>query len=178
MKTFSIAEFKPTILFLLKFVGIYVIGNIIYGLFITSFSPAPDPVTHQVSVQAASILRMLDYDLIVLDHQNKPTTSLVCNNKAVISIYEGCNGLNTAIVFVAFIVAFGPLNKSTAWFISVGLLIIHFTNLVRIVLLFLVSNQMPKYLYFTHKYLFTAIIYMVIFALWIIWTKFFSLKKQ
>lgn len=50
-----------------------------------------------------------------------------------------------------------------------GILIIHLINLGRIYLLFLVALYRPNYLYFTHKYFFTGIIYIAIFALWYIW---------
>jgi exosortase/archaeosortase family protein len=80
------------------------------------------------------------------------------------------------IIFVAFLVAFGPMRKALLWFIPVGLLIIHGINLARIALLFWVSLYMPDFMYFTHKYLFTAILYVVVFLLWIGWVKRFALK--
>jgi exosortase/archaeosortase family protein len=55
------------------------------------------------------------------------------------------------------------------WFVPLGLAVIHVANLGRIVLLFLVSLYEPEYLYFTHKYLFTAFIYLFVFLLWILW---------
>jgi hypothetical protein len=36
---------------------------------------------------------------------------------------------------------------------------------------------MPKAMYFTHKYFFTAILYVVIFVLWVWWVKKFSALK-
>jgi hypothetical protein len=44
--------------------------------------------------------------------------------------------------------------------------------------LFLVSEYMPKAMYFTHKYFFTAILYVVIFALWLWWIRAFAMKKK
>ena len=59
------------------------------------------------------------------DDVNKPTTQLICDGKSVLAIYEGCNGINVMIIFVAFLVAFGPLNKALLWFVPVGLIILH-----------------------------------------------------
>lgn len=170
----SIKEFRPTIVFLLKFVVLYLVGNLLYGLYITSFEPRPDPVTHLVSEQTGIILNVCGYAVDVEDRTNRPTTDLNYLGKAQLSIYEGCNGINVMVIFVAFLLAFGPISRPLLWFIPLGLLIIHFANLCRILLLFFVAEYMPKAMYFTHKYFFTAILYVVIFALWFWWIKRYS----
>jgi len=164
-----IKEFKPTIFFLLKFFGLYLIGNLLYGWYVTSWYPQPDPLTQWVTSQSAMVLDLFGYDTSVHDYPGKPTTYIAWNGKGIVSVYEGCNGLNVVIVFLAFLFAFGPYKKALAWFTPLGLLIIHVANLGRIVLLFLVSIHMPDVLYFTHKYLFTAFIYLFVFLLWIWW---------
>src|SRR5690606_32127519 len=167
----SIKEFKPTIYFLLKFVGIYLVGNLLYGLYITSYEPRPDPVTHVVTDHSAGVLRACGVPVDAKDREKKPRTDISYMGKARLSVYEGCNGLNTMIIFVAFLVAFGPLSRPLLWFIPLGLLIIHLANLARITLLFFVAEYRPSAMYFTHKYLFTAVLYVVIFILWIWWVK-------
>lgn len=170
----SFSEFRPTILFLIKFVGIYLVGNILYGLYITSYEPQPDPVTHVVTDQTALVLNACGYPVEVEDRKQKPTTDLIYLGKARLSVYEGCNGLNTMIIFVAFLFSFGPVSKTLLWFVPLGLLIIHLMNLARISLLFFVAEYMPNAMYFTHKYFFTAILYVVIFVLWVWWVKRYS----
>jgi exosortase family protein XrtF len=174
----SFKEFKPTIFFLLKFIGLYLAGNILYGLYITSFEPRPDPVTHSVTVQTGIVLNVCGFRVDVADRENKPTTDINYFGKSKLAVFEGCNGLNTMIIFVAFLLAFGPISKPLLWFIPLGILIIHFANLCRITLLFLVSEYFPNAMYFTHKYFFTAILYVVIFSLWVWWVKVYSLPKK
>lgn len=177
MKSFSFKEFKPTIVFLTKFVGLYFAGNLLYGIFITAYHPTPDPVTHVVSAQSASILNACGWSASIEDSDKKPTTLLKAPERSVLSVYEGCNGINTMIIFVAFMVAFGPLTKNLLWFLPTGLLIIHSMNLLRIIFLFFVAIRLPHFMYFTHKYLFTAILYVVIFLLWIWWVRKYSIRK-
>lgn len=174
----SFREFRPTIFFLLKFVGLYLVGNLLYGFYITSFEPRPDPVTHSVSEQTGIILNVCGYSIDVRDRETRPTTDLNYLGKAKLSIYEGCNGINIMVIFVAFLLAFGPVARPLIWFVPLGLLIIHFANLCRILLLFFVSEYMPKAMYFTHKYFFTAILYVVIFALWLWWIKRYSVSAK
>jgi len=174
MKNFSIKEFKPTILFLVKFIGIYVVANLLYGWYVTAYTPRPDPATQVVSQHTASTLQLFGWPAITHDDPRKPTTQIVCEGKSVLAIFEGCNGINIMIIFLAFLFAFGPVNRTLLWFAPVGLLILHAMNLARIVLLFWVSLYLPKFMYFTHKYFFTAILYVVVFVLWVWWVRKFS----
>ncbi len=82
------------------------------------------------------------------------------------------------IIYLSFLLAFGPYTKNMAWFAPAGVLAIHIANLARIVLLFWVTLYHPHYLYFLHKYLFTAIIYVAVFVLWIIWVSKFSRQSH
>ena len=82
------------------------------------------------------------------------------------------------IIFVAFLVAFGPMGKRLWIFALVGILIIHLMNLARISLLFWVVLYLPGFVYFMHKYLFTAVLFIIVFALWIVWVKKFANLKQ
>ena len=171
-------EFKPTILFLGKFLGLYLVGNLLYGLFVTHYYPHPDPVTNSVTQQTAWCLSQLGWDTQVLDMPNEPTTAIVYRSQPIVTVYEGCNGLNVMIIFIAFIFAFGPLQKTAAWFILIGMIVIHAINLLRIGLLFMVTLQLPDYLYLSHKYLFTAFIYGFVVLLWMLWVRSFSVRPS
>jgi exosortase family protein XrtF len=162
-------DFKPTVIFLIKFFVLYLVGNLVYGAWITSYYPRPDPLTTLVTVQSSDILNVFDWETKAYEHKTKPTTYIATEERGIVSVYEGCNGLNVVIVFLSFLLAFGPYNRALIWFIPIGLLVIHLSNLARIVLLSVVSVHLPDFLYFTHKYLFTAFIYLFVFLLWIWW---------
>jgi len=164
-------EFKPTIFFLVRFLGFYIAGNLLYGLYITSYEPKPDPVTQWVTHQSSWVLTQMGWSTETVHHRMRPTTSVLYQSKAIVSVYEGCNGLNVMIIFSAFLVALGPIKKTLYWFLPAGLMIIHISNLLRIVFLFWVTLYLPDFLYFTHKYLFTAFIYLIVFVMWFVWVK-------
>lgn len=167
-------EFKPTILFLVKFIGIYVTGNLLYGVYVTAWYPDADPATRWVTHQTAQVLRLSGWPAVANDALHKPTTVISSQGVEIVSVFEGCNGLNVMVIFLAFVLAFGPYRKAMAWFIPLGIVLIHLTNLLRIGLLFLVTIYFPRSLYFAHKYLFTAFIFLVVFVLWIWWVKRYS----
>jgi len=98
-----------------------------------------------------------------------PTVFIQTPERSVLNIFEGCNGVNVMIVFIAFMVAFGGPVKKMLWFIPAGLLIIHLFNILRLVLLYYTDLYYEEWFYYFHKYLFTAILYIVVFILWAVW---------
>ncbi|MEM7550856.1 MAG: exosortase family protein XrtF [Bacteroidota bacterium] len=171
-------DFKPAILFLSKFLGLYFVLNLAYGFYIESHGSKPDPVTKWVTNQTAEILELGEDDIEAAYLENSRSISIINSGRAVISVFEGCNGLNVIIIFLSFLIAFGPYKRQLLWFTVVGIIIIHISNLARITLLYYVSLNFEDYLYFTHKYLFTAIIYVVIFCLWLFWIINFSKRTN
>jgi len=112
----------------------------------------------------------------VKDDIKKPNTHLIFDGQSRLAIYEGCNGINIMIIFVAFLIAFGPISKPLWIFMLAGIFILHIMNLGRIALLFWVVLYLPDFVYFTHKYLFTAVLFVGVFVLWIAWIKKFAPK--
>jgi exosortase family protein XrtF len=167
-------EFKPSLLFLARFLGIYFVGNILYGLYVESYDNTPDGITYSVTVQVTAALNLLGCSVTASRNTQGPTVFIETTEKIILSVYEGCNGVNVMILFVAFIVAFGGPRKKMGWFASAGLLIVHLCNLLRIVMLFFVAEYYDRYFYYVHKYAFTAVIYIVVFILWVIWVAHFN----
>lgn len=89
---------------------------------------------------------------------------------------DNCNGFKLFSIFSIFLIAFPGSILSKLWYIPLGIVIIHFANIVRIISLFIISEHHPEWLDFNHLYTFTAFVYGVIFLLWIIWIKKYGLK--
>lgn len=177
MNTVMYKEFKPTILFLVKFIALYLAGNLLYGAYVTHFTPEVDPATHWVSQNATAIISLSGLPVSCENFDHHPTTLILENGKTILSVYEGCNGINIMVIFISFLLAFGPMRKTLVWFIPTGLLIIYLFNQLRILLLFVIARNHSKLMYFTHKYVLTTMLFAVIFVLWIWWIKKYA-KRQ
>ena len=175
-----IKEFKPALLFLFKFLSIYILGNVAYGIYIHHYYPQSDPITYWISRQVGTIISASGLSVQALPGIGKATISLVVesSNDTIINVFEGCNGINVAVVFLAFLVAYQGTLKRTFIFGLAGLLIIHIFNLARIILLFQQAKSHSPYFYYIHKYLFTAILYFVIVVLWWFWVSKFNGVKN
>ena len=171
-------EFKPAFRFLFIFVGLYLAGNIVYGLWIESYKYLPDPATREVTRQTSNVLNVLGYHTTSTENTQGPTAFISNDERIILTMYEGCNGINVMIVFVAFLAAFGGSLKKLSWFLPVGIVLIHLSNLARIALLYFVAVGYHHYFYYVHKYVFTAAIYVMVFALWIVWVKINGNQKE
>ena len=162
-------EFKPALFFVGKFMLIYFVGNILYGLYVESYGDRADHLTTWVTEQTIVLLNNIGESTEAYANETEPKVHILDNERVVLSIYEGCNGLNVIVIFIAFVVAYGGRLKNIIWFSVSGIVVIHIMNLTRIVLLYFVAQYYPNFMYFTHKYLFTGFIYAVVLALWYWW---------
>lgn len=164
-----IREYKEAILFLVKYVVLYLVLNTVYAYYVDYYSPNADPLTITVTRHTEGLLSFFDSSVdshIVPGSQDVPITQ---NGTTVMSVYEGCNSVNVMIVFIAFIIAFkGPFKLFLRYFL-LGLMAVYLINLLRLMGLYGVSLHFPETFYFFHKFFFTGVIYLFVFLIWYFW---------
>ena len=69
--------------------------------------------------------------------------------------------------------------KHKAWFIPAGLVIIEWTNVVRIcgILIAQIPWPGPNTFHIAHDYVFKAFFYFIIFLMWVLWVEKFKNKQ-
>ena len=175
---------KPVILFLVKFFISYLIMVGLYSFYLsktqekeTLFSCSP--ITETVANQTATMIGFLGFKAEVLQHHDELSFKVLVNNKYVSRVIEGCNSVSIIILFIAFIIAFSGSFKSTIFFGFIGSLLIYSTNIFRIAVLSIGILLYPKQQEILHSLVFPAIIYGMVFLLWVIWVnKYSDFKKQ
>lgn len=164
-----IKRYKHALIFLAKYLVLYVGLNSGYAWYVESYRPNTDPVTKMVTDHSAFIISLFDEGVHAEEIRASSNVPIMKGSETVIEVYEGCNSINVMLVFIAFVVAFWANWKVLLPYLGAGLIIIYFVNLLRIVGLYLVALKFPEALYFLHKFLFTGIIYLIVFALWYLW---------
>ncbi len=86
-----------------------------------------------------------------------------------IEIVNGCNGIAAMGLFVGFIIAYPGNLKRKMSFLFFGICVIYLTNVLRIGVLAITQEYWPLFFDITHDYSTTAIFYLVIFILWVVW---------
>ncbi len=132
------------------------------------------PLTKNVAIHVEKIANLMGYDAFVEQHTDELSMKLNVNDKYVSRIIEGCNSVSIIILFLAFIIAFSGPVKSTILFGIFGGVLIYIVNILRIIALSILYYRFPEYQKVLHDLLFPAVIYGLVFVLWITWVTFYS----
>lgn len=107
-----------------------------------------------------------------------PNRFIYFKNDGFIAINQSCSGLKPILQFVLLMLIFPGPWKHKAWFIPMGIVIVHCTNLFRISGLAVVTVTVPEYWDFAHDNVFRPFFYVVIFLLWVWWAERFKPKAS
>lgn len=176
----SIESFKKSNLQILSFFGLTFIIQKLYKVWSSlEFFPIKEGVgeIHQFLISNITNLSANIVDIIFNVEVNIANDCELFNNAVELKIYEGCSGFQQIVQFMLFfaIIKGRALNK--LWFIPAGALIIHITNVIRMIGLFLTLVYFPRYYDFFHAHLFRILFYGVIFLLWMIWVEKVSVRE-
>ena len=97
-----------------------------------------------------------------------------------VTIAPMCASLKQWLHWLFLMLLFPGPWKHKAWYIPAGLVIIEWTNVVRICGILMMQMQWPgpKTFHIAHDYIFKVFFYLVIFLMWVLWVEKFKNKKQ
>lgn len=170
-------DLKPIIFSLFRFFGIYFGLTLLYQFYLNYYENLPaDPATRFVAKQSSDILNYIGYRSHLVDGIETKGLYFYINEQFTTRMVEGCNAISVAVLFLAFIFAFYK-GKTTYVFAFFGLIFLYVVNVLRICALNMVYLEYPDYFHTAHEYFFPAIIYGGVVLLWIIWIRFFAVKR-
>jgi len=129
-------------------------------------------LTKNIAEVSAASLRMLGYDSYAAQKFffGQANDLIYINATPSVYIEDGCNGLILMAFFVIFIIAYpGPILKKL-WYIPFGIAVVYTINVIRCMVLAVNVMSMSKEAFdFNHKYLYSTLLYICIFGLWMLW---------
>jgi len=131
----------------------------------------PDYFTHLVAKQSSEIIEWFGYSSKIEPHETDASMKLYVDNMFLVRVVEGCNAASIIILFISFIISFAEKFKKTTLFLIAGGLLIYIVNLLRIAILTIMYYEFPQYQETLHAVVFPAIIYGMVFLLWMIWVR-------
>ena len=173
-------KYRSVIKFILTFLSVYFILTFSYKIYLdlsdgTKFYP--DYVTNLTARQSELLIDALGYESEVVPHESEPSMKLIINNKFVARVIEGCNSVSIIILFISFIIAFRDKPKSTAIYLLAGSVLLYSINLIRIVILSVGLYHYPWRREILHTVIFPLIIYGMVFMLWMLWVRRFTISR-
>ena len=152
--------------FLLKVFAVYVIWYMVYELWIMPNGYIDEPLSRNIVSVSAGILSFFGESVFLYDRVVGIT------GLRGIEIVDGCNGIAAIGLFLGFIIAYPGKWLPRIYFSIFGILVIYIVNVVRIVTLTYIQAYWPQVFDFAHDYSTTAIFYIIIFILWMIWANY------
>ena len=152
--------------FIAKALVFFMLWYLVYELWLLPDGRLDEWLSLNIIATSSGILNELGFD--VSSHNRV----VFINQNLGIEIVNGCNGIAAIGLYIGFIIAFpgSVLNKLS--FIVLGIGVIYLTNISRIMFLTIIQDKWPMFFEITHDYSTTAIFYLVIFLLWMLWVNF------
>lgn len=131
-----------------------------------------------VTPYTAVIARMSGFVLRIFGEKVVVTGCVVSSPRFAVTIYNGCNGLITSLIFISGVLAFPA--RASAKLIGVigGLLTIQLINLVRIVSLFYIGVFLPQHFNDAHIFIWQSLVIIAGISLWIMWAHTFAVPRD
>ena len=131
-----------------------------------------------VTPYTAVIARMSGFVLNIFGEKAAVTGCVVSSPRFAVTIYNGCNGLITSLIFISGVLAFPAKFSAKVIGVVGGLLTIQFINLVRIVSLFYIGVFLPQYFSDAHIFIWQSLVIIAGISLWIVWAHKFALPQE
>ena len=125
------------------------------------------PYTAFVARVSGAVLRLFGESATV-------NSCVVSSPRFAVTIYNGCNGLITSLIFISGVLAFPARWSAKVLGVFGGLLAIQLINLVRIVSLFYIGIYLPEFFNESHIFVWQSLVILAGISLWIVWAQHFA----
>lgn len=157
---------RPETRFLILFLGI--LGT---SFAVVALKPVDHafvvPFTTAVAKVSGTILALFGEDITVNGCQ-------LTSPRFAVTIYNGCNGLITSLIFISGVLAFPARWPAKILGVVGGLVAIQGINLVRIISLFYIGIYFPNLFNSSHIFIWQSIVILFGVGLWMVWADRFA----
>jgi exosortase H (IPTLxxWG-CTERM-specific) len=125
------------------------------------------PYTTLIAKASGNVLQLFGEDITI-------SGCLLRSPRFAVTIYNGCNGLITSLIFVSGVLAFPARWSAKLIGVVGGLLAIQIINLVRIISLFYIGIFLPQFFNQSHIFIWQSLVILAGVTLWIVWAHTFA----
>lgn len=169
--------------FILRAVTILIVWKLLYLIFLLPHRVLDKPLSYAVAAGTVWALNAFTHSQ---DYSNKseignvpvdneitatPLENIYYHGRNIVSIEDGCNGLELIVLYIGFIVCMPAVMKRKLIFSIGGAVLIYVVNVIRCAGVTYIILYYPKFADFAHHYIFTFIVYGLIIVLWLIFSK-------
>ena len=163
-------EKSPLIIITLTFIGVYLILFILYQTVLLLSHPDFFSILTVRAVNGLFHLTGFPTTWQVMGAQGDHL-AVFLDDRWIVNIVEGCNGMSIIILFIAFVWALPGGWTEKLRFSVAGVALIWVINVVRIWILGLIYAYRPQWFDLMHRVIFPGMLYGTVILLWIYWAR-------
>lgn len=159
--------------FLLKALFIFIAWQLLYNFVLAPVRIPDRQLTNITCWSTARLMSVFYHDVgTIYTHDNATKSALVTvGGHPVLGILDPCNALDIFVLYISFLFCFPGAIKKRAGFILLGLPYIYIINTIRCALIGWLNMEHRGWVDISHHYIFTAAVYLLVFYLWVLYTK-------
>lgn len=141
------------------------------GFSVLALKPVND---HVVEPFTAGVAQASGVALNLLGQRIEREGTVLRNERFAVNIRNGCNGVETMLIFLAAVLAFPAPWGARLVGLALGIVAIQVVNLVRVVALFLTGAYLPSMFDSSHTVIWQTVVILSGVLLWIFWAQRFA----
>lgn len=145
------------------------------GFTLLSLQPVNDRVVEPFT---AAVARASGVALDLIGQDVTLRGTVIENRRFAVNIRNGCNGVETIVIFVAAVLAFPASWRARLAGLVLGVAAIQAINLVRVVALFLTGVYLPSFFDSSHTVVWQSVVILCGVLLWIFWASRFATPRR
>lgn len=181
---------KPIRLFLGKALLLFIVWELVYGLFLFDSQWLDSKLTNHVGRASVFVLNnltsMSGFEAIPevwnSVYAGESIDNLACiiyhDNEIVLYIAHACNGLSLLVLYMGFIICMPSRFWRKLLYIVLGVIVLDVINILRCVGLIYLMEYYNAYFDFAHHYLFKATVYVSTFVIWVYYSRKIHFKNE
>jgi exosortase/archaeosortase family protein len=159
------------------FIKLFILASawfFVYGLLLIPGRIIDKPVTDFIAAAAVKCINFVSTGTAPVSSVSNfqlGGATLIQDGKKVFGIMDVCNGIDLMFIYAGIIVLLPFSAKRKLVFCVVGIIAIILANVVRVTSLYLIFRYRREAFDFSHHYLFTLLMYLLIFYGWILFIR-------
>jgi exosortase/archaeosortase family protein len=165
---------KKVIAFFIKLFVLFSLWFVCYTLLLRPGRILDRPLTNFLTsavVKSINTISPSTSPISWIENTAKPCAQLTKNNVAVFDIYDVCNGIDLMFIYVGVLFLLPYPLKRKIIFSVCGIAAIILLNIIRISSLYYIYIYQRSVFDFSHHYIFTLLMYVLIFYAWLLFVK-------
>jgi exosortase/archaeosortase family protein len=166
---------KNILRFFLKLLALVSAWFVFYSLILKPGRIIDRPVTNFVTNAAVHIINTVSPHTPPLSWQEEPVhrdkNYLIKERRQVLGIHDACNGIDLMFIYIGIIILLPYSAKRKLIFSAGGIVAIILANIIRVCLLYYIYKYHSAAFELSHHYVFTILMYVLIFYGWLLFIK-------